>query len=36
MANKACAAPKCKLCGTNHWSNQPHDKAGLKATAKAK
>jgi hypothetical protein len=31
---KATSAPMCKLCRTAHWSQQPHDQAGLKAMKK--
>lgn len=31
---KACSPPACKICGTAHWSQQPHDRAGLKAVTK--
>lgn len=33
---KATSAPMCKICGTAHWSQQPHDRAGLKSAGKAK
>ncbi len=31
---KATGAPMCKLCRTAHWSQQPHDPAGIKAMRK--
>lgn len=26
--------PKCKICRTAHWSNAPHDRAGMQAVKK--